>query len=494
MRDDRHAFDYEPVRPATRQSPAGAWGGGEAWPAAPAGGGDFAITTAPGETAGAPEVRDAPVARPLRPLTRGHALSFAGLFVFTAILYFRPYELFPALSSFTSMAFWPALFTLVVFFPTQLGLEGNLTARPREVNLVLLLCLAGLLSIPFAISPGEAWEEFNGTFIKAVLMFVVIVNAARTRRRLMLLLWLSLAISCVLSVGAINDYRAGRFLVVGERLAGVVGGMFGNPNDMALHLVTILPLPVALVFARRNPLSKIAYLTCAALMTAAIVVSFSRGAFLGLIGVAVVLGWKLGRSNRLAVFLLFGVGLAAFVALAPGEYGGRVGTIFDTASDLTGSSGQRRDILLRSILVALRYPIFGVGMGNFHFKSFRELPTHNAYTQVAAEMGLAAMIIYVMFIVRPLRKLRRIERESRAARRDSRFYYYLSIGLQASIVSYMISSFFGSVAYQFYVYYLVGYAVCLRRLYESDVGVIDDPAEGRARPAAAETAAAEMHA
>jgi hypothetical protein len=29
----------------------------------------------------------------------------------------------------------------------------------------------------------------------------------------------------------------------------------------------------------------------------------------------------------------------------------------------------------------------------------------------------------------------------------------------------MVSSFFGAVAYHWYVYYLVGYAVCLHRLY-----------------------------
>src|ERR1043166_8580836 len=66
-------------------------------------------------------------------LKRGHALSFAGLLLFTAVTYFRPYELIPALSSFTSMAFWLAVLTLVVFIPTQLSVEGNLTYRPKEV-------------------------------------------------------------------------------------------------------------------------------------------------------------------------------------------------------------------------------------------------------------------------------------------------------------------------------------------------------------------------
>ena len=36
---------------------------------------------------------------------RGHALSFAGLFLFTLVLYFRPYELFKSLSAFNSLAF-----------------------------------------------------------------------------------------------------------------------------------------------------------------------------------------------------------------------------------------------------------------------------------------------------------------------------------------------------------------------------------------------------
>jgi hypothetical protein len=76
-----------------------------------------------------------------------------------------------------------------------------------------------------------------------------------------------------------------------------------------------------------------------------------------------------------------------------------------------------------------------------------------------------------LFIVTPLKKLGQIARENFATRRDSRFYY-LALGLQASLIAYLISSFFLSVAYVWYVYYLVGYAVCLRRLYESETGKV----------------------
>jgi O-antigen ligase len=155
-----------------------------------------------------------------------------------------------------------------------------------------------------------------------------------------------------------------------------------------------------------------------------------------------------------------------FFALAPGNYAGRIFSIFDRSLDAYGSADARQALLMRSILVAVRNPLLGVGMGNFSLVSIRSQVTHNAYTQVAAEMGAAALVLYFLFIVTPLRNLRRIARETFDARRSSRFYY-LSVGLMASLVAYMVASFFASVAYYWNVYYLVGYAVCLHRLYEA---------------------------
>jgi hypothetical protein len=45
--------------------------------------------------------------------------------------------------------------------------------------------------------------------------------------------------------------------------------------------------------------------------------------------------------------------------------------------------------------------------------------------------------------------------------------YYLALGLQASIIGYMVSSFFASVPYLWYAYYLVAYSIAVRRIYES---------------------------
>jgi O-antigen ligase len=90
--------------------------------------------------------------------------------------------------------------------------------------------------------------------------------------------------------------------------------------------------------------------------------------------------------------------------------------------------------------------------------------THNAYTQVAAEMGLAGLLIYVGLLASPFKRLGKLARATGTSKRKPKVYY-LSIGLQASLIGYAVASFFASVAYLWYAYYLVAYAVCLQRIH-----------------------------
>ncbi len=401
-------------------------------------------------------------------LKRGHVFSYAALFLFTIVLYARPAEIYPSGLT-ASIALVVGVLTLGVFIPSQLALEGSLTARPREVTLVLLFCLAGLLSIPLAIDPAQAWHEFSDTFIRCIVIFVVLVNVVRTKKRLNGLLLLALATGIWLSLGAINDYRLGLMTVEGYRAGGRGGGIFGNSNDMALFLVTIVPIAIALLLSSRGLARKFLVGGCAILMIAGIVLTYSRGGFIGLLVALGFFAWKAGRRHRVEIVVAGLLIVAAFLALVPG-YALRLASIIVPSLDPVGSSEARGGELLRSLYVAIRHPLLGIGMGNYAPEmSYRGLVTHNSYTQVAAEMGAAALVCYTMFVVTPLRKLGQIARETFGAKANSHFYY-LAVGLQASLIGYMVCSFFASVAYLWYVYYLVGYAVCLRRLYESETG------------------------
>ncbi|HEU0251567.1 MAG TPA: hypothetical protein VFR12_00960, partial [Pyrinomonadaceae bacterium] len=192
---------------------------------------------------------------------RGHGITFIALFLFSIVLYFRPYELVPALSTYTSMAFLIGVITLAIFFPTQLLIEGNLTARPREVNLILLLTLAAFLSMPLATNPGEAYDEFSSVLLKAIVIFIVIVNVVRTEFRFKMLIWLAFAVTIYLSYYAVHDYtngifREGSAYYGDQRIGGAIRGLFGNSNDLALHIVTMIPLAIGFAFAGKSPLRK----------------------------------------------------------------------------------------------------------------------------------------------------------------------------------------------------------------------------------------------
>lgn len=419
----------------------------------------------------------------------GHTLTYIGLYLFSIMVFFRPYELIPPLSFLSETAFLLALVTLAVYIPTQFSTEGSFTALSTEVKCILALTFIALATMPIAKDPGTAWATFNDTFVKAVLMFIVMVNVLRTRKRLMGLMWLSLSVGLYLSYTAIDLYMIGELKVEGYRVEVEVKGLFGNPNDLALHLVTMTPLAICLALASRNKLMRWVYFVMAALFIGANTVTFSRGGFLGLIAISAVLAWKLGRKQRLNVSIASVVVGGLFVLLAPGNYGLRILSIFVPALDPVGSHDQRREILERSIIVTLRNP-WGIGIGNFPIVSIHNLVTHNAFTQVSSELGVLGLAAYLFFMISPFRKLSAIER-TLYSKNDYSWFYYMSIGLQASLVGYMVSSFFVAVAYNWFIYYLIAYAVAFRRIYQVENGLNEEVKskslwEWKAPPPAAE--------
>ena len=76
------------------------------------------------------------------------------------------------------------------------------------------------------------------------------------------------------------------------------------------------------------------------------------------------------------------------------------------------------------------------------------------------------MVVYILFLVTPLRRLQAIRRKATIGGRRSP-QQWLALGLEGSLAGYMVTSFFASVAFQWYAYYLVAYAICLHRLIET---------------------------
>src|SRR5262249_42812371 len=219
------------------------------------------------------------------------------------------------------------------------------------------------------------------------LIFLLMVNLIDNRRRLDSIMKLVVIAGTMIAVFAINDFVSGNFATknrqIGIRIAGIVGGVFGNPNDLATSLDLLIPISVALALTRKGA-ARVFYFICAGVLSIGVISTFSRGGFLGLVVIGGVLLWKLGRRRRgLAVGIFTGLLLLFLLARS---YSGRMFTIVDTDSDTTGSAQARIDLLERAASLAVMHPLLGIGIGNFHIYSIHEQRAHNSYLEISAEL------------------------------------------------------------------------------------------------------------
>ncbi|HEU0180191.1 MAG TPA: O-antigen ligase family protein [Blastocatellia bacterium] len=396
-----------------------------------------------------------------------HGLAYAGVYLFTLMLYARPNDLFPALGSFPLVKI-VAIGALLVYIGSKISAGYRLTVWTTEMTMLLVIAGLGVLLMPAAASPQDSLDTLTDTYLKTVIMFILMVNLIDTRRRLFSLWKLVVICGVVLGAGAINSYIKGEFTSHGLRIHGLVGGMFENPNDLATALDLLLPFAIVLTLVNKGR-ARLLYLICAVVMAIGVLLTLSRGGFLGLIAMGGLLLWKLGRGRRLKTTLAAALICGLLFAATPGGYGNRMATIFNIDQDQTGSAQLRRELMERAASIAISRPIVGVGMANFHIYSIHENLAHNSYLEIAAELGVIGLIAYLILIFAPLRSLRRIERQTVGmSSKSEREMYWLSVSIQAAFIAYMVCSFFASIQYLWYLYYTAAYAVALRRIHAAE--------------------------
>ena len=445
-------------------------------------GGGFGATSSP-----APEAAPAPPAGPTRADRAAHQSrdwAFAGLLAFTAVLLFRPQDQIRVLEPF-HLAQVCALAALAAMLVSRL--RRHLTVVPLTPETVGLMCFGFVMlaTVPFSIWPGGALGVFVDAYLKAVMVFLLMVNTLTTPKRLEQMAWLILVCCGYIAFRAVFDYARGINLVENGRVAGAVSGLFGNPNDLALNMVTFLP--VALMFALLRRYSAARRLTAAGfavMMMATVVFTKSRAGVLGL-GLMLVAFLFLGRKIRPG----FTAAVLAATLLAtpflPASFWNRMATIGDEDQDkaqFTGSTEARRILLQEGMDAFLENPLTGVGAGQF--KSYnpngrreRWHETHNSLLQVAADTGIFGFAAFVFLIGcgalaalqarRVLSRPRRhaIDRLALTVSADDRmFLYAYATAIAAGLIGWFVCAFFASVAYGWTFYYLLALLVATRDL------------------------------
>ncbi len=246
--------------------------------------------------------------------------------------------------------------------------------------LALAVIGAGIAATVAADFSRVAWRDLRTVIVEPALLFLVLLSVARHRAdapRLGVALVLGALVSAVVALALIPTGA-----VVTDAGPPRLRGLFGSPNNLALILERALPLAVGLALAAASrPRLRTAAWASVALLVAVLVLTFSRGAWIGaLAGLAVALIpiWRRGiirhsggsrnpgavlRRVRAAVPLLaaglVAAGLLAAIVTTGGDNLARLLRPSDAAT-------AARPLLWDSAWRMLAdNPILGVGPDNF---------------------------------------------------------------------------------------------------------------------------------
>lgn len=415
--------------------------------------------------------------------------AFTWTLIFTGVLFLRPQDLIPPLEA-LHLAELSAMAGLIALITGRLARRQTLTRMTPEFAGVLALGAVILATAPFSIWFGGAVSVFTDLYLKVALVYLLAVNVIVSPKRVERLTWLLVLAIGYIGFRAVLDYVRGVNLIArGSRVQGAVGGLMQNPNDLALHMVVFMPLAAFVALRSGPPIKRLIAAGAAFAMMGAVVASGSRGGFIGLMVMLLVLAVFAARQRPAMVFAGALVVLCALPIL-PSSYWRRVSSITDPSKDDYQSSEARKRLFGEAFDAFVENPITGVGAGQFKdYKPEKRVEawheTHNIWLQVASELGIFGLGVFTFLMVRAFsgvwqtrRLLARVRAAAAAAKRpsprrkpivapeisqeDAQFLDAHSAAMAASLAGFFVCSFFSSVAYNWTFYYLLVLAVAPR--------------------------------
>lgn len=351
-------------------------------------------------------------------------------------------------------------------------------------RLLIAFSLCLLASVPMSTWRGGSWQTVFQFLTKSLIVMVLLLMTVTTWRQIRLLFMAMMVAAGLITLAV----RSSLVDLSGDPRLAFNEGRLANPNDLATHLLVLIPFCVAVFFlSGRFSVLRPASAIVAAGALFTVLRTGSRGALVTIAVLGVVLLWKLPSAvHKLAMAVMLFLAAALGLLLLPGSVVQRYKLLFSKDDTLPTntmeqqaleSSESRRAILRRSIEMTFEHPVFGVGPGNFATAENRLaqgegrrgawLQTHNSYTQVSSECGIPALLMFASAIVWSLRRAWRYHSRLVNLEMGPQAIGFLAVLL--SLLSFAVNICFASLAYTFYVPTLVGMVGALAVVMDREV-------------------------
>lgn len=394
----------------------------------------------------------------VQPKSTRDSIAFAALTLFAVLVYTIPAEWIEAFSK-LRLALLASITAAGLMAIRRLAKrEAFYFDGPRGVALILFGLLA-FVSKSWSVAP-EVSSHHGVEILKLVAIYLTMVNVITTPRRLAVFAGAMVLSSIVTSYHVIQWHQAGVDLVEGYRARWL--GVYADPNHMAMDIGIVIPMAVALLVHRTNPVwVRAAALLAAGLAVTAIVFSYSRGGFIGLV-VAMTVWIFLERTRRMSTLLMGAVLALGLLLFAPKTFWERNQTL-ETIDEDASAMGR-----VYAWEVASRMsqdnPILGVGAGGFRYawplyaphEAATAYVAHNVYLDVVGELGFLGLLLFLVFTGGAAGG-------AFTATRD-REMGWLANGIAAAVVGYVVCDLFSGYTLSSHFYVMFGLAACADRI------------------------------
>jgi O-antigen ligase len=332
-----------------------------------------------------------------------------------------------------------------------------------QARLSTLFLLSVIIS--FFIYSGTPITDYSVvlacvSFLSFFIAAVVLVDSLRRLRATLLWTVGSVALASVYIIREWWHFHA--IYGAGYR----PGGATGDSNYYALSALMGLVIGYYLLLEQHSLWHRTFVLLCTSVTLIGLSLAASRGGLLGMLASFSYLIWRSrNRARNLAVAVLLVVPCITLLPSSP------LNRFFKpNEGDRIGQ--EDRVIVWRAGWKIIKeHPLFGIGAGQFRrqVQSYEgtgedvQSLAHNTYVEVAAEMGIGSLLLFLSILVFTFLSL---ERTSRMALRNHapKLLQVSALSIQASLVGYAVSLCFLTGQYQKHLWFMIFLSIVLQHL------------------------------
>jgi hypothetical protein len=404
---------------------------------------------------------------------------------------------------------------LIVFTHKKNSLIPN-----NDVNIVLLIfyfvCVASIFMsayLPFEEFRGELpWLKSIKRLIgltAMILIYFAIITFVNTEERFYKCINIYIVSAIFVSILGIYQFLSiyfnlnlpfERLPIINPSLGGglsAVGFWEGFPRVSSTliepayfgnYLVTVIPILLAGLIYKQSYFtkSKVSYIFLVFIFFIALIITFSRAPYIGIVIGALILLVVPLRYNFLLAFSKFikfmfaaGAGLL-FLSFVIGKniFSIILRRYFSIQIFYDLSTHERATMIITQLNIFKEFPILGVGLGNFgfYYSNFKPswgyavaesgrsfLPTQNIYGEIIAETGILGILSFCLILLLVVIIGLKTFKYSKSS-----FYKATSLGLVSGFVGYMATMFAVGDFYNFpFMWVLMGLIVAQNRIQKS---------------------------